>query len=168
MGSSVAESASTPVGRTADLIAKLEKAEAGSRELDAAIFRLTDARRRQSGYVFPDETPEAARAGKLASHIVAYTTSLDAILALVERELPGWEWLTLFNPLHGDSGCSYAVLTPPGGSGGHSVVHPGNAPALALCAAFLRARSASQPRAPQVERAGSRDNQNSSSKEPGQ
>lgn len=53
-----------------DLIAKLEAAESGSRELDVAIWD--------------------ALGGWSVNNPPSYTTSLDAALALAERVLPGW------------------------------------------------------------------------------
>lgn len=53
------------------LIEKLEGAEVGSRELDCAIWTAT------GGWDGVDHPP-------------AFTTSLDAALALAERVLPGW------------------------------------------------------------------------------
>ena len=65
----------------------------------------------------------------------AYTASLDAVVALIEKELPGWGWsVTSRRP-----GVSYACVTEP-----EAVVETvrgeASSHALALLAAFLRAK----------------------------
>lgn len=73
----------------------------------------------------------------------AFTASLDAALALVERVLPGWEWHVLFCPEHcGGVGCSYAGLNPETGAQGPSIALRGKRVPIALLAALLRALQA--------------------------
>jgi hypothetical protein len=64
-----------------------------------------------------------------------WTASLDAITALIERELPGWRWKTGRAEFH----CWATIY---GGSGEGSVfsaVSIQGSAAIALCAAFCRA-----------------------------
>ena len=115
-----------------DLIKRMEEAEAGSRELDAAIADLFNPVPDQydgfagrwpfvEGSPFSDQTPPV-------------TTSLDAALALAERVLPGWCWMierhkngTATAGLHEWNAYREADL------------FTANTPALALCAAILKA-----------------------------
>lgn len=72
---------------TADLsalIARLEAAEAGSRELDDAVWFAATGEK--ASYPFDDETDPHIRYGTLAwVRLPRSTTSLDAALALAER-----------------------------------------------------------------------------------
>lgn len=140
----------------AQLIAKLEAASEGSRELDAAMFRAI-------GAPLPDKFanlnleltwgPDGSAYMPVGEMQVryeppAYTTSLDAIVALIERKLPGW---TLARLGQNDDKTWYAELRE-----GYltsydrvasSSYRPGSrpaTPALALCIAFLRALQAQQ------------------------
>lgn len=130
---------------TADLsalIARLEAAEVGSRELDAEIARAmgweVHNARRNGLWVVPfgeHDTcdPEAMFA------LGNYTTSLDAALALAERVLDGWRWSVQ------QLGPNYeASLTLPNGvfllSSDTEVYAIGKNPALALCIAILKAK----------------------------
>jgi hypothetical protein len=136
------------------LIARLEAAEVGSRELDAEIAVLT--RWPALGNIphwVHDEEMEVRSRGNIGfknlpgnpaewtSPLV--TTSLDAALALAERVLPGWV-TTLDGP---DKGRWYASVSIPTRTsrtvGGHFYARAPR-PALALCAAILKAREASQ------------------------
>lgn len=84
-----------------DLIKRLEEAEAGGRELDAAIAVLIGgffAVKSRLNPAVPDYGYfDAEGAPVLPGHggdqmVPRYTTSLDAALALAERVLPGWHW----------------------------------------------------------------------------
>jgi len=110
---------------------RVQEATGPNRGLDAAIWYALVER------PAPGDKIDRDMVGRWPN----YTSSVDATLALVERALPGWEWHCLFNPLHGDSGFSYAGLTPPDGSTGASVALPGKRPAIALLAALLTALS---------------------------
>lgn len=126
------------------LIEKLEKAEEGSRELNAEIFWLIDNDNAQrvywnAAFGMPRKIvgPMPKGLGRLAveCHAPAYTTSLDAALTLVPE---GWVW-----SVHKYSGA------PPACEGDvardmHSLTTnaAGHTPALALCIAALKARSA--------------------------
>jgi hypothetical protein len=97
------------------LIEKLEGAEVGSRELDCAIWTAT------GGWDHVGRPP-------------TFSTSLDAALALAERMLPGWDWQIV----KGSEEEAYVALQPHGAAFGHEV--QAATPALALCAAILRAK----------------------------
>jgi hypothetical protein len=81
-----------------------------------------------------------------------YTSSLDAIVGLIDRDLPGWLGeVDIGVPSH--DGHFGGYLCPPNHGGGlaHNRVQfaEGKTRALALCAAFLRAKralSAPEPR----------------------
>lgn len=92
------------MGEIAELIERLQKAEEGSRELDATLWWMFFRNNAEHTYwtaatglpqSFPPETaygdlPDGL--GKLAveAHAPRVTRSLDAAVALVERKLPGW------------------------------------------------------------------------------
>jgi hypothetical protein len=139
------------------LIEKPEGFETGSRELDWLIADATghpSFARKIEGFWPPFN--ERSRADK---DVPAYSTSLDAALALAERVLPGWGWLVRSDEERG----AFANLTrwdfapvvdTVSISFGRPVAHAGDptnggraapvfarTPALALCAAILRAHS---------------------------
>lgn len=63
----------------AELIARLEAAEGGSRELDEAVLKAV-------GW-YDEDAPQQFGPRAIDSHV---TTSIDCALALVGRKLPGW------------------------------------------------------------------------------
>lgn len=80
------------MSKYADIIRRLEEAEGPSRELNLAIFRAVhpeydDYVEGRGGLVHPDDGEDQ----RVLSDIrwPAYTASLDAAIALVERKLPG-------------------------------------------------------------------------------
>lgn len=81
---------------TADLsalIARLEAAEAGSRELDEAISDALCVRKTRHFIAgVQDELWMYEFDGHAPSSALRVTTSLDAALALAERVLGGWAW----------------------------------------------------------------------------
>lgn len=82
-----------------------------------------------------DGEDEAFRSLGQCLSVKHYTASLDAVVALIEKELPGWGWsVTSRRP-----GVSYACVTEP-----EAVVETvrgeASSHALALLAAFLRAK----------------------------
>lgn len=122
---------------TADLsalIARLEAAEAGSRELDAAVADVLFPRFTRDGEAvpgFPGRWPFAPGSAHDAE-VTPVTTSLDAAVALAERVLPGWQvgmWTTKQNAVG-------SVLREDGGAFDANA----STPALALCIATLRAK----------------------------
>ena len=122
---------------TADLsalIARLEAAEAGSRELDdAAWFAATGEK---ASYPFDDETDPHIRYGTLAwVRLPRSTTSLDAALALAERVLPGWVW-----NMGNDTRCWAHLWNDLPTYDGNPSMGRAATPAVALCNAILRAK----------------------------
>jgi hypothetical protein len=121
-----------------DLIARLEAAPEGSRELDVRA-EIT----RRSFLAGLGAAAIAAEIVRVQSHIgfakfadaeevPHYTTSLDAALTLVPE---GWRWkVQQLRDGH------YATLMRRARNGGKFIVGP-NPPALALCIAALRART---------------------------
>ena len=110
-------------GPLASIIARLEAATEGSRELDAAIIRAV--------FGYADDAP--------LWHGLHYTTSLDSALTLVPS---GWNWLVRDgNTARRDSRCFANVTQFDALNEGpaHPTWHL--SPALALCIAALRARA---------------------------
>lgn len=108
-----------------DLITRLEAATEGSRELDAEIFCAV------RGLVFDEECPVRADGKRYIDfrRVPKHTRSLDAALTLVPE---GYCW-------------AVNSSQPPGGNQFRAEIDCGGAvwaatPALALCAATLRAR----------------------------
>ncbi len=113
-----------------DLIKRLEAAEAGSRELDFAIMA-------HFGYTNisdPRDALDCWRGSDGKSHFenATFSRSLDAALALAERVLPGWGWSA-----GGSRGEHYGRLDTPDGCDFEEAY--ASTPALALCAAILKA-----------------------------
>lgn len=130
------------------LISKLSEAGGGSRELDAEIMRLDDPE-----FLVRGEDGISAWRGKqclgATVHVLpAYTTSLDAAVALVEQKLPGWYWKVRRWPDayaelwsgHGEDDAEFF------GSGFDAFGNPPATPALALCIALLKAIEAQEDR----------------------
>lgn len=124
-----------------DLLERVEKAEGPDREIDVALWlHTTPGATRRGTHVKHahsdaewdvDETRDAT--GYLVV-VPAYTASLDAALALVERKLPGWTW-RLDSP-DSASEPAFARLSGPEWRSGAGWA---KTPALALLAALLRA-----------------------------
>lgn len=128
-----------------DLIEKLEHAGVGSRELDALVSvalkldckpNLTDDLHslrpiRKDDHCAPGTYWFVQRSGMSLRTSEPVTTSLDAALALAERLFPDWDWII---------GRTNGGLTIHCQFGGKDYVF-GNTPALALCAAVIRAQS---------------------------
>lgn len=107
-----------------DLIAKLESATEGSRELDALIWQALGnpvPRRPDWPYHVPAPT---------------WTTSIDAALSLVPE---GWEWALEFNQNNDETAW---VATCRMGDPMLFIEPEAATPALALCIAALKAREA--------------------------
>lgn len=130
-----------------DLIARLEAAESGSRELDALIADAFDPIPEQHDG-FSGRWPFAP-GSPFCTKTAPVTTSLDAALALAGRVLPGWAW-SVNGPdrlMMGDKASAYAVLAAPETNGAvepwavDREVHEGsgNTGPLALCLAILKA-----------------------------
>jgi hypothetical protein len=118
-----------------DLIKRLKEAETGSRELDALMWPLHPGFKRMRGTHFHDDDKEKAWRAIAAP---AYTTSLDAALALAERVLPGWSWMVRhYAAGQGGRGWTAYVCKPDTDLVSAGPV--GSSPALALCIAILKA-----------------------------
>jgi len=96
-----------------DLITRLEQAEAGSLELDLALIVAV--------YGIASTYP-----------VPAYTTSLDAIVALIGEKLPGW-----MKGYQDDPKGARAYLSDP--DSGRATSSLAKTPATAFCIALLRA-----------------------------
>ena len=133
------------MGKHDELIAGLEAATEGSRELDLALFR-------ELGAPLPDifgslkldltwqaDGTATMPVGDMQVRYTppAYTTSLDAIVALIERELPECVWRVGFDPDYGTMLGSIVGAAPICASG----LARHDDPKLALCIALLRALS---------------------------
>lgn len=116
---------------SADLIERLEKAGGADRELDAAIARHLAEEPEEFCFYFLDAWTTDATAP-------AFTSSLDAALALAEWVLPECDvWVGRLNG-------EWEADCEPKGCERHArfVDHRGNTPALALCTAILKALAA--------------------------
>lgn len=117
------------MAETQSLLSMIETAETGSRAIDRAIWTALEF----------DHDGEP-------SHAPAYSTSLDAAEAFAARALPGWWWTTGRCGLtcHASVGPDRAFVAEPALSkydaGFHADLPNPSTPALALCAAILRAR----------------------------
>lgn len=131
----------------ADLIARLEQATEGSRELDAAIARAIG--NKVETIIVPEGHPVFAAGGGLEfmvrpdgsrSSVPPYTTSLDAALTLVPE---GWRVAEMKDGIPSDAGpyCHVRLWCPVNSALGHRHGASGITPALALCIAALRAHA---------------------------
>jgi hypothetical protein len=131
-----------------ELIARLEDAEAGSRELDAAIFRYfgepvpTEFAGRGIKLEWQDDGTAVMPIGDM--HVryspPSYSTSLDAALALAERVLPSWRVFGISDERDSQVNSGWAAgiceLRGPG------IQHARTwTPALAICIAILKAKA---------------------------
>lgn len=142
-----AASGSVPVPDVAGLIARLESAEKGSQTHNGDVHRALfpdDLLMTDAGGVGPNARPVVRQPLRDLPHLTgdvvadcmgvpAYTTSLDAALALCERVLPGWDWLIS----QGVGEPATACMSPSGIV--HGVEVTAATPALALCIAVLKA-----------------------------
>lgn len=121
------------------LIARLEAAEVGSRELDAEIARLISGNTvdhwfKLFGDLVTDDT------------VSKFTTSIDAAVSLAGRVLPGFWWTAGRCGLtcHASVGPDRAFIAEPDLSkydaGFHADIPNPSTPELALCIAILRAK----------------------------
>ena len=139
---------------TADLsalIARLEAAEVGSRELGHEVLLALGWHRNQIGNFYgplyqwssPDHSPHLIRGDE--DNLPNPALSLDAALALAERVLPGWNWTLLSERerlANSDDPRPYAGLKrrgPPMADEGYASASA-STPALAFCIAILRAK----------------------------
>lgn len=130
-----------------DLIERLEKAEAGSRELDCEIGLIVRTNGR--GEIVQWGNGEWVIQDAGGPYVVDdFTTSLDAALALAERVLPGWS-RGVFEDEPGNQPPWLATLTEVcdaravEGHEGAGATAP-----LALCIAILRALRTTEQHSP--------------------
>jgi len=107
------------------LIKRLREAEAGSRELDIAVMREAGLSMSMIGLTVP-----------------GYTTSLDAIVALIGEKLPGCEWEVGYD----SAAQRYSAATNP------IWWFDAPTPALSLCVALLEALQSQEPAPPFIGR----------------
>lgn len=117
------------------IVERCEKASEGSRELDARIAFVLDNR---SIHVIVDgdvlgRNNQPPHDICIVGWAPSYTTSLDAAMTLVP---PGHDW-SLFS----DNGAAMAGCMPASEDGCDWTDVPGATPALAICAAALRAQA---------------------------
>lgn len=125
-----------------ELIGRVEKATGPDREIDARVTVHFDTQTRlpNDGIVGPGWVIKADHGYIQSPH---YTASLDAVVQLVERELPGWNWERRI-----DSGNMFMRLISPeyerfefmGARNPHTGGWCHAAPPLALLLAFLKAK----------------------------
>lgn len=152
-----------------DLLARLEVAEAGSRELDCLIARHfgwhrvepRHARNKAGGWIAPEDflgvnSDGSPRLDSLHGTDIhrdppRLSQSLDAALALAERVLPGWHCHIGNLPTSDDADHEphhkFAALLyqpEPYVRNRKDFMEHGATPALALCIAILRAKGAEQ------------------------
>ncbi len=136
-----------------ELIARLEAAEAGSRELDREIMALTYSwEQRHIGVTCWDDRegrccpgakhmswvwvdPATGQWKTNAKEGLEFTTSLDAALALAERVLPGKFW-TVYAAYRIEGRMTYGVNLDDDSDTSYS-----KTPALALCVSILKAKA---------------------------
>lgn len=122
------------MSKHAELIARLEAAEVGSRELDALIWDIEDSRPRHSlDGDFPTYKQDPDDSVAFDSP-PSYTTSLDAAIALAERVLPLGSWR-----IEREGAIFWAkIWWGREGKAGHKYAYA-KTPAIALCVAILKA-----------------------------
>lgn len=132
----------------AQLIDLLETESEGGRELDREIMLLVGDAREVDHCTFYGPDERVWYFGEYEHEtdqppLPYLTSSLDAIVALIARKLPGWSW--------GVSGalsptCTGLLYEPAPTATGYRTKRraDGKTPPLALCIAFLRALQAQQ------------------------
>ncbi|WP_374453776.1 hypothetical protein [Phenylobacterium sp.] len=123
----------------AQMIAKLEAASEGSRELDVDIAIASGEWTPPYGAERDADRPDVWRRSGVNywAQYAAYTTSLDAIVALIARKLPGVAGWSVALDTYDNS----AALTDMAGETRGAVA---KTLPLAACIAFLRALQAQQ------------------------
>ena len=119
------------------LIAAVEAASGPDREIDAMVavhLGMIDEREAAIGFRL-DKSGETKMV--ISPKVSRFTASIDAVVALIRREMPGVEW-----SLHGGGETSFVFFEPDE----RPEHEPDEAPteALALLLAFLRAVQAKQ------------------------
>lgn len=133
-----------------EILDLVEKAETGSRDLDARIavaasvdlpspmgeckphLRLPS----KSDQCAPGTYWLVQMSGMSLRTAPAYTTSIDSIMEIICADFPGNSWEIKTFPRGEMKGSTAAILPP------RSTESRANTPALAICAAYLRAKLA--------------------------
>ncbi len=123
---------------TSPIITRLSKLDAPDREVDAEIYIRFNIPAERAGRIdysngmvgwWPKDGPYVS-----AVTVPAYTASVDAVIALAARVLPGWNWLrperNIMAVHHEDHSITFFAV--------------GATPAIALLIALLRAKEASK------------------------
>ena len=147
-----------------ELLARVESATGADREIDEAVWLATTPGAysvTSMGNLWPPYQLREFRypAGNLVMVMPNVTSSLDAVIALIERVLPGFAWKVgtccvsddawvapdFNHPVHGArlrAEIGPITIGSPWDSGFDIDRRPSGLPALALLAAFLRAKIA--------------------------
>ena len=133
------------------LLGRVMEATGGDREIDV-LLELHVERPTGTGAlgmtlaaaiaVYPETLDQVANWWR--GVIPSYTASVDAVLALVERMLPGWRF-SVGNDYYDREGPCWARVFPSEGQHLGSGNCYASTPALALCAALLTALIAQEP-----------------------
>lgn len=132
------------VAHLRNLIERLENATGPDRELDFAIAVACGFTVRQQATVYGSTkvAVDPSRKGRGNGAVDSrYTASLDAVVALVERVLPGCNAVIGWGEPHRNP---WARLAPLSDGGRHPFDAGGATPAIALCLALLRASQAKE------------------------
>lgn len=129
------------MGETLEALAmRCEKAGEPDRRIDRDIWRIVENVKSLAHDEENIRMTEARRGHLFLSHIPPFTASLDAAMTLVPPS-DRWPWNITMATFYG----SASVIPCHGGSYGINDPHAGHGraatPALALCAAALRARA---------------------------
>lgn len=130
-----------------DLIERLERAETGSQELDAAIcIAIGYAGQNGEGAANIRTDPDwegdllfEIGAEECCNPIPNLTTSLDAIVALIGQKMPGWTWDAGDRFYGSDWDLAWARVYPHRQQGAGTGNVTAKTPPTALCVALLRA-----------------------------
>jgi len=129
--------------RLRELLERVRKAEGPDRELDAELaicFGWQYRSRKGRGREWLDDS-----FGSVETWVrqpPAFTASLDAITALIERELPGQAWTLGKNVHYHYWQCTFIALDENGNPFGLASSHAAATPEIAMVAAFLSAKAA--------------------------
>lgn len=114
------------------LLERVRAATAASQQLDIDILQAINWTREAGHWRDPD--------GRYQGYILPNpTSSLDAIVGLIERKLPGWSWQIYSGDGYYSRDPLATLLPPPMRGGAFSFQLTGKTSCLALCIAFLEA-----------------------------
>lgn len=123
------------------LLTKLQEAKEGSRELDAALHEaITTFRPKRAGPGWRNENDFVIPVFPGFAILPAYTTSLDAALALVGERLPGWRWA-----ISEGARASLQKGPPALSRGSIPITAKHKSPAIAICIALIKALEKDEP-----------------------